>query len=198
LTSPSDADARITPTRGQLFTGFFKTGLSGFGGVLPHARRMLVDDRRWLTDPQFTELLSLGQTLPGPNVLNMAVVIGARFHGWRGSLIAAFGLMTAPLVIVLSLASLYGHFAHSARLAQVLAAVAAAAAGLVLATGGRLAAKMARDAGSLLVLVAAFLAVFWLRLPLLGILAVLAPISIACAWLGLRRDLTGKSDGATP
>lgn len=196
MTSPSAADARITPTRGQLFLGFFKTGLSGFGGVLPHARRMLVDDRRWLTDPQFTELLSLGQTLPGANVLNMAVIIGARFHGWRGSVIAAFGLMTAPLVIVLSLASLYGHFAQSVRLAQVLAAVAAAAAGLVLATGGRLAAKMARDGGSLLVLVAAFLAVFWLRLPLLGILAVLAPISIAFAWHRLRQELQAGKDEA--
>ncbi|HEX7552104.1 MAG TPA: chromate transporter [Geothrix sp.] len=195
MLSPSAADPRITPTRGQLFTGFFKTGLSGFGGVLPHARRMLVDDRRWLTDPQFTELLSLGQTLPGPNVLNMAVVIGARFHGWQGSVIAAFGLMTAPLVIVLSLASLYGHFAHSVRLAQVLAAVAAAAAGLVLATGGRLAAKMARDGGSILVLVAAFLAVFWLRLPLLIILAVLAPISIAFGWHSLRQELQARQEG---
>jgi chromate transporter len=103
--------------------------------------------------------------------------------------------MTAPLVIVLGLASLYGHFAHSVRLAQVLAAVAAAAAGLVLATGGRLAAKMHRDAGSIAVLVAAFLAVFWLRLPLLGLLAVLAPISIAFAWLGLRREERDKSQG---
>ena len=126
----------------------------------------------------------------------MAVVIGARFHGWRGSLIAAFGLMTAPLVIVLSLASLYAHFAHSVRLAQVLAAVAAAAAGLVLATGGRLAAKLARDGASLLVLVAAFLAVFWLRLPLLIILVVLAPLSIAFAWQGLRRELQAGKDEA--
>ena len=153
---------------------------------MPHARRMLVDDRRWLTDPQFTELLSLGQTLPGANVLNMSVVIGARFHGWHGSLIAAFGLMTAPLVIVLSLASLYGHFAHSVRLAQVLMAVAAAAAGLVLATGGRLAAKMDRDTGSLLILGAAFLGNFWLRLPLWIILVALGPVSIAIAWREVR------------
>jgi chromate transporter len=195
LTSLGDAAPRITPTLGQLFTGFFKTGLSGFGGVLPHARRMLVDDRRWLTDPQFTELLSLGQTLPGPNVLNMSVVIGARFHGWRGSFLAAFGLMAAPLAIVLTLASLYGHCAHSLRLAQVLAAVAAAAAGLVLATGGRLAAKMDRDVSSILILVAAFLAVFWLRMPLLGILVVLGPISIAYAWYGSRQPRKPKADG---
>lgn len=195
MTSPSAADIRITPTRGRLFVGFFKTGLSGFGGVLPHARRMLVDDRCWLTDPQFIELFSLGQTLPGANVLNMAVIIGARFHGWQGSVIAAFGLMTAPLIIVLSLASLYGHFAHSLRLAQVLAAVAAAAAGLVLATGGRLAAKMDRDRGSILILIATFLAIFWLRLPLLGILAVLGPVSIAFAWHGLQRELAAKPGG---
>lgn len=178
----------MTPTQSALFLGFFKIGLSGFGGVMPHARRLLVDDRCWLTDRQFTELLGLGQVLPGPNVLNLAVVLGARWHGWRGSLLAGVGLMAAPLVIVLTLASLYGHFAHSARLAQVLAGVAAAAAGLVLATGGRLATKMARDVGSMGVLVATFLAVFWLRLPLLGILAVLGPVSIAFSWLNLRRE----------
>ena len=42
-----------------------------------------------------------------------------------------------------------------------------------------------------------FLAVFWLRLPLLGILAVLAPISIAFGWMSLRRELRSKSDGAS-
>ena len=176
--------------------GFFKTGLSGFGGVMPHARRMLVEDRRWLDDRQFTELLSLGQTLPGPNILNMAVVIGARFHGWLGSVLAALGLLSAPLVIVLSLATLYGRFAHSARLIQILAAMAAAAAGLVLATGGRLATRMDRDAGSIFILVVAFLANFWLRLPLLGILLVLGPLSIGLAWRRLRREQ--RAQGSAP
>ena len=176
--------------------GFFKTGLSGFGGVMPHARRMLVEDRRWLDDRQFTELLSLGQTLPGPNILNMAVVIGARFHGWFGSILAATALMSAPLIIVLSLATLYGHYAHSARLIQILAAVAAAAAGLVLATGGRLATRMDRNLGSVLILLAAFLGNFWLRLPLLGILLVLGPLSIGLAWHSLGRDQ--RNQGGTP
>ena len=172
----------VVPSRAQLFLGFFKTGLSGFGGVMPHARRMLVDDRRWLDDRQFTELLSLGQTLPGPNSLNIAVVIGSRFHGWVGSILAALGLLSAPLVIVLSLATLYGRYAHSARLIQVLAAVAAAAAGLVLATGGRLATRLDRDAGSVLILGAAFLGNFWLRLPLLASSWCWAPSALA--WPG--------------
>lgn len=193
---PRSPDSALVPTRAELFLGFFKTGLSGFGGVMPHARRMLVEDRRWLDDRQFTELLSLGQTLPGPNILNMAVVIGARFHGWLGSVLAALGLLSAPLVIVLSLATLYGRFAHSARLIQILAAVAAAAAGLVLATGGRLATRMDRDAGSIFILVVAFLANFWLRLPLLGILLVLGPLSIGLAWRRLRREQ--RTQGGAP
>ena len=163
---------------------------------MPHARRMLVEDRRWLDDRQFTELLSLGQTLPGPNILNMAVVIGARFHGWLGSVLAALGLLSAPLVIVLSLATLYGRFAHSAQLIQILAAVAAAAAGLVLATGGRLATRMDRDTGSIFILVVAFLANFWLRLPLLGSLLVLGPLSIGLAWRRLRREQ--RTQGGAP
>jgi len=196
LIPPRSPDSDLVPTRGQLFLGFFKTGLSGFGGVMPHARRMLVEDRRWLDDRQFMELLSLGQTLPGPNILNMAVVIGARFHGWLGSVLAALGLLSAPLVIVLSLATLYGRFAHSARLIQILAAMAAAAAGLVLATGGRLATRMDRDAGSIFILVVAFLANFWLRLPLLGILLVLGPLSIGLAWRRLRREQ--RAQGSAP
>lgn len=187
-----------TPTPWQLFAGFFKTGLSGFGGVMPHARRMLVEDRRWLTDAQFTELLSLGQTLPGPNIMNMSVVIGARFHGWRGSLLAASGLMLAPLIIVLLLANLYGHFQHSARLAHALACVAAAAAGLILATGARLAKTLPRRAWTYAILAAAFLAVFWLRLPLLGILLVLGPLGIACGWRDLHREEPGSSGEVKP
>lgn len=192
------AEATLTPTRGQLFAGFFRTGLSGFGGVLPHARRMLVDDRRWLTDRQFTELLSLGQTLPGPNVLNMSVVIGARFHGWQGSVIAASALLAAPLVIVLTLANLYSHPAHSDRLVRMLACVAAAAAGLIFATGARLAVKLEREVWSTLILAAAFLAVLWLRLPLLGILAVLGPISIGFGWRRVRQEAVASPDGRRP
>jgi chromate transporter len=154
---------------------------------------MLVDDRRWLTDRQFTELLGLGQGLPGPNIVNMSVVIGARFHGWRGSLCAVGGLMLAPLVIVLTLAQLYEQFADSAMLNHALTGIAAAAAGLILATSARLAVKMDRNVWSFLILLAAFLAIVWLRLPLLSVLFVLAPISITCGWLSVRREQAEKS-----
>lgn len=186
--------ANPIPTKAELFAGFFKTGISGFGGVLPHARHMLVENRRWLTDRQFTEVLSLGQGLPGPNIVNMSIVIGSRFHGWRGSLCAVSGLMLAPFVIVLLLASLYERFADSAMLNHGLTGVAAAAAGLILATSARLAMKMDRRPWTVVVMVSAFAAVIWLRLPLLAVLAMLAPISIALAWHDLKRQASIQAD----
>ena len=172
----------VAPTRAQLFMGFFQAGLSGFGGVMPHARRVLVEERRWLTNAQFTELLGLGQTLPGPNVANMAVVVGSRFHGWRGSLLAVTGLLTAPLVIVLALAHLHARYAHAAPVARALAGVAAGAAGLLFATAGKLATGLAPRAWSWGILAAAFLGVAWLRLPLPLLLITLGPLGVACAW----------------
>ena len=78
---------RITPA--ALFLCFLEMGLSGFGGVLPWARRGLVEKRGWLTEQEFAEVLSLGQFLPGPNIGNMSIIIGSRFAGWRGA-VAAF------------------------------------------------------------------------------------------------------------
>jgi chromate transporter len=179
----------VVPTKTQLFSGFFKAGVSGFGGVMPHARRMLVEDRQWITDRQFTELLSLGQGLPGPNIVNVSIVIGSRFHGWRGSLCAFSGLMLAPLVIVLLLANIYDHFASSTVLNHALTGVAAGAAGLILATSAKLAMKMDRNAWSATILFMAFLAVVWLHMPLLLVLFVLAPISVACGWFGVKKEL---------
>ena len=80
--------ATATPTLRELFFGFMQVGVSGFGGVLPFARRMLVEERRWLTADEFNEVLSLGQFLPGPNIVNVSVIVGRRFHRVAGSIVA--------------------------------------------------------------------------------------------------------------
>lgn len=156
--------------------------MRGFGGVLPWARRMLVDERRWLDERGFTELLSLGQLLPGPNIVNLSVVFGSRCAGWRGALAAASGLLLAPLLIVLLLAESWRHFANLPWLQGVLSTVAAAAAGLILATGAKLAQKLDRAWWPRLLAAATFVAIAWLRMPLLLVLAVAAPCGIALAW----------------
>jgi chromate transporter len=137
----------IIPSRRQLFLGFFSIGLSGFGGVLPLAHRMLVQQRRWLSEEEFTELLGLGQILPGPNIVNMSIAIGSRFHGVAGAWLAVAGLMLAPLVIVLSMAVLYDHYQSLPDVQGTLHGLASTAAGLLLAMVLRMGENRASRAG---------------------------------------------------
>ena len=169
-------------TRRALFLGFLEIGLSGFGGVLPWARRVLVERRRWLSESEFVEVLSLGQTLPGPNVINASIVIGARFHGAAGSVIAVAGLLLAPLVIVLLLASLYTHYGHLDAIRRVFTGVAAAAAGLVLATGIKMTITLPRTWSVMLIFALSFVGAGVMHYPLFPVLAIVVPLSILFAW----------------
>lgn len=173
---------RQPPSVSELFVGFLQIGLSGFGGVLPWARRKIVEQRRWLSGEEFTELLGLGQFLPGPNILNVSVCIGRRFHGARGALAAVGGLMAAPLAIVILLGLLFARYGGAEPVRAAFAGVASAAAGLVAATALKMARPMRGDFAMLAVLAATFLAFGVLRLPLLWVLAGLVPLSVAVAW----------------
>ena len=130
-----------TPGLGELFFGFTRVSLSGFGGVLPFVRRMLVEERRWLTAVEFNTLLGLCQFLPGPNVINLSVCVGARFHGARGAATAVAGMILVPFLIVLALAFAYGAWGHLTAAQDMLRGIAAAGAGLLFAT----AIKMGRE-----------------------------------------------------
>src|SRR4051812_1688231 len=105
--SPVTARVPEPVTLGALFTGFFSIGVSGFGGVLPFARRLIVEQRRWLDEAEFNDVLGMCQILPGPNVVNVSIVVGARFRGPAGAAAAFSGLLLAPLAIVLALATLH-------------------------------------------------------------------------------------------
>jgi chromate transporter len=172
--------------------------------VLPFARRMLVERRGWLSPEEFNDVLGLCQFLPGPNIVNVSVAVGARFRGVVGSLAAFLGLMAAPMAIVLALATLYDRFGHIPAAHGAVGAVAAAAAGLVLATGLKMALPFRKLAIGSRFAAAVFLsltlvAVAVLRVPLLALLLVLAPLSVAVAWrldvAGQRRLLAGADDG---
>jgi chromate transporter len=175
---------------GELFLGFMKVGLSGFGGVLPFARRMLVEDRRWLDEREFTEVLSLSQFLPGPNIVNVAVIVGNRFRGPFGSLAACLGLMLMPFLIVLALAALYSRFDSLAAVRGATAAVSSAATGLVIATGLKMARPLVGTGWQVVIALCGFVALAIARVPLLWALLVLAPLAVTIAWVirdGARR-----------
>jgi chromate transporter len=150
---------------------------------MPWARRMLVEERRWLTAQEFTDLFGLCNFLPGPNVVNLSIVVGARYHGPRGSLVCFAGLLTLPLVVVLGLAALYGRFGDVPGVDALLRGVGAAAAGLVLSTGLKMAAPLVRRPRALVFLAVTFAAVAWLRWPLVPVLLTLAPLSVLAAWV---------------
>ncbi|HVM98593.1 MAG TPA: chromate transporter [Caulobacteraceae bacterium] len=177
------------PTAWALFVTFFQIAVSGFGGTLPFARRTLVDRRGWLSAEDFTETLSLCQTLPGPNVVNMSIVVGARACGWVGSVCAFAGLVGTPVVVVITLGLLYNRFGGLGVVRHALVGLGASASGLVVATAGRMAEPLLRSRAAVAApfILAAFAAVALLRLPLPWVLIVLGPLSIAVVWVWRRR-----------
>jgi chromate transporter len=111
-TSPEAATDAQKPSLRAIFLAFFKIGVSAFGGALPWVRRVLVDERGWLSDKEFNEIITVCQAVPGPNVVNVTVFFGARHHGIIGGLVGFVALVGAPLCILLTLNHVYHLFAH--------------------------------------------------------------------------------------
>jgi chromate transporter len=171
---------RITPWR--LFTAFSGIALAGFGGVMPHARRMLVERTGWVSDREMTDLLSIGQLLPGPNIVNVAIIFGVRRNGAAGAIAAAAGLLVAPLLLVLALGATYLQFADLPWLKGAFQGVGATAAGLILGMGVRLAHSVPPRPAVIAVGAAAFAAIAVLRAPLPWVVIALAPLAVWLAW----------------
>src|SRR3954449_2003647 len=137
--TPADGPARSQPrSLSDLFISMTLLALQGFGGVLAVVQRELVERKRWMTRDEFVEEWAVAQIMPGPNVVNLALMIGGRYFGLRGAMVALAGMLTAPLVVVIVLALLYAHFADNAHLAAALRGMGAVAAGLITATGLKL------------------------------------------------------------
>ena len=170
----------------ELFFAFNSLALQGFGGVLPVAQRELVERRRWLSREQFVEMLAVSQVLPGPNVVNLALMFGDGAFGLRGALAALAGMLLAPLVIVLALTALYGRFEQLPLVSGALRGMGAVAAGLVLSTAFKLLGTLRSNpmGRPLALLFAALtvLAIAWLRWPLVWVIAGLGSLAIAAAW----------------
>jgi chromate transporter len=137
LTATS-SDPQKRPDLRALFLSFSSVGLSGFGGVLPFVRRMLVEERRWMTAEEFNAQLGLCQFLPGPNVVNLAVLVGKRHGGLAGAIIAPVGLLAGPMLIVLLLALLYDHYGDLPIAQSMLRGIAAVGCGLLFAMAWRM------------------------------------------------------------
>ncbi len=165
----------------DLFLGFFKLGALAFGGTGPLTRAILVEDRRWLDDREFAALLGLCQALPGANTCNLAVMLGDRFCGASGAIVALAGLLAAPLAVLVAVATFFATFAHQPDIRAALFGATAAAAGLALGTAIKMTMKIRPGLRVAALALAAFLGVAVLRAPLALVLGLLAPASFVLA-----------------
>ena len=178
---------------GELMRAFSRLAMQGFGGVLPVAQRELVERRQWLTKEQFVEFLSIGQVMPGPNIVNMSLMIGDRFFGLRGAFAALTGLLALPLLLVLALAALYARFAAEPMVAGALRGMAAVAAGLIIAMACKLLPTLASNplgrALCALALLACVAGVDVMRWPIAYAVLGIGGAAVLAAWwrLGSRR-----------
>jgi len=195
MTSPEHIDHPEAPlvkpaSPRELFIAFNSLALQGFGGVLPVAQTELVERRRWLSREQFVEMLALSQVLPGPNIVNLALMFSDGHFGLRGAFAAMAGLLVLPMIIVLALTALYGQFATVPLVSGALRGMAAVAAGLVISTALKLLTTLRNNPmGRPLGLAFAALtvvAIAWLRWPLVWVVAGGGAVCVAIALRRLR------------
>jgi chromate transporter len=188
--APSDGRPRPESLT-DLFISFTLLALQGFGGVLAVVQRELVEKKRWLTREEFVEDWAVAQILPGPNVINLALMIGDRYFGVRGAVAGVAGMMVCPLFVVLALGMVYSEFAGNPHVAGALRGMGAVAAGLITATGLKLASALRTHPLGLplclAIALACFASVALLRLPLVYVLVVLGGLACAMTYRRLGR-----------
>ncbi|MEO8546193.1 MAG: chromate transporter [Betaproteobacteria bacterium] len=195
MSPPPAVHGEVAAARPQSLSDLFWSlswlALQGFGGVLAVVQRELVEKKRWLTTEEFIDDWAVAQILPGPNVVNLSLMIGGRHFGLRGALVALAGILTFPALIVLLLAVVFAGIADEPAARGALRGLAAVATGLIAATGLKLLPALRHNAigqwGCLLLGVASFVAIALLRVPLVIVLLGLGLPACAWAWYRLGR-----------
>ncbi|MEB3354419.1 MAG: chromate transporter [Cyanobacteriota bacterium] len=183
--APPEPPAQLAPAPGlrELFTGMLQVALSAFGGGLSAwSQRIVVEQRRWMTNEQFLTGLTVARLFPGPNQINMAVYIGAQFRGLRGALAALAGMLLVPFSALMALGMAYFWLHETPAIDRVLAGVVAAAAGMALSMGFKILHEYWRDPVALLLAAAVFVALQVFHLRLIPVVLVGGPLAMAWYW----------------
>lgn len=194
---PPPAEQRAQPrSLTDLFISFSILALQGFGGVLAVVQRELVERKRWMTREEFVEEWAVAQIMPGPNVVNLSLMIGGRYFGLRGALVALAGMLTFPLIVVLALALVYAQFADNPNVAGALRGMGAVAAGLITATGLKLFGALKKHPlgvpACIVLGLASFAAIALLRWPLAWVLLGLGGLSCVLTYRKLQSAETSQ------
>jgi chromate transporter len=176
-----------TLTPKQLFIGFSKIGLSGFGGVLPWARRTIVEQEKWLTSEEFNAMLGISQIVPGPNIVNLSICVGSRFAGVSGAFAAALGLMLGPSTIVILLGLLYEQYNSLTAVQGLLRGISAVGIGLIAGTGFKMMRNEFNFPPMLLVIAITIIAAGYFHLSLGLVVLIASPLAIYLAWIKAKK-----------
>jgi len=190
-----EASLAARPSVWEIFVAFSIMSMQGFGGVVPFAYRAMVERLRWFTPTDFGVLMALGQMIPGPTICNIGLIVGHRFAGLRGAMAAMAGLLLGPGLVMVLIGVAYEYNNDLPLVRNALTGMSAVAAGLVLATGVKLAvavlrARRWRLQAILIVLAFACIAVFHIPLPIT--LGVLVPVAVTIAWAQIGLDAAGS------
>ena len=180
----------------DLFLSFTWLALQGFGGVLAVVQRVLVDEKRWMTREQFVEDWAVAQIMPGPNVVNLSLMIGGRYFGLPGALAGLAGMLAAPLVVALLLAMAFGGVSDAAWAQGALRGMGAVSAGLIAAVGLKLMGALKSNPMGMPVCVGlavlSFVGVGVMRWPLAWVLLVTGLLGCGWAYVQLARQAADK------
>lgn len=197
MSAPADQSLSAPRSRADLFWSFNALALQGFGGVLAIVQRELVDKKRWLSLDQFAQDWAVAQVMPGPNVVNLSLMIGGRHFGVSGAAAALAGMITAPVIIVLALAALLSQYADAPALQGVLRGLAAVSAGLIASLSLKMTHALRQHVlgwrWCWALALATFVAVAWLRQSLLVVLLSVGSVAIALSY----RSLTARARKTT-
>ena len=183
-TSRTSSHVKPAVTLGNVFLGFVKIGFTSFGsGLSGYMHRDFVQRRGWISESDFVSGLAVAQSMPGLNVINLAIWLGFTLRGSLGAIVAFIGVVAPPFLIILLLGAMYNAWGHAPIVHRVLAGVAAAAAGLTLNMGTRATRLAARNVVAIVVLVGTFVAIGILRWPMLYVVLVALPVAIGGAFL---------------
>ena len=177
----------------ELCIGFLLVGLLGFGGLSASGYYVIVDRNRWLNRQDYVELFGICSVLPGGNVLNASVVLGDRYQGPLGSVLALSSLMLAPLAILMMISVLYDQFSYLPDVKAAAAGGASAVAGMTIGAAAKMAHGLHRGWISAIAALATFAAIAIFRLPLAAVILIVAPLAVFIAIMRERRNLRNSA-----
>jgi chromate transporter len=183
--APAEPSTELAPPPSlrELFLGMLQVALSAFGGGLSAwSQRIVVEQRRWMTNEQFLTGLTVARLFPGPNQINMAVYVGTQFRGLRGAVAALAGMLLVPFTLLMVLGVAYFWLHELPAVDRVLAGVVAAAAGMALSMGFKILDEYLKDPVALLLATGVFVAMVFFHVRLIPVVLITGPLAMAWYW----------------